>query len=661
MRTLFLFASLLLTTPLTAQLYSFQFDWKRLVHPFGTALSDNTESRNIVEIPGEGYVWAGEKIDQFFATDIWIQKIDYSGNVVWDTTFGGDFYDSPQQLRVLNDGSFIIAGLSGSTNISNNWHWDDVILIKYSASGHLDWWKRYGSVDQNDHDFVTDLRVCNDGGFVVSGAINVKRPNGTKSFNAWIFKTDSDGNIQWNRNYGGYWEDIAQSLIQTSDQGYMVAVSSQSSDGDFDINTHETDPWLIKLDANGAIQWKKHFGGTESEYWYFIEPAPDGGFILSGEIEPGSDLVANSIGSAWDAWVCRVSATGDLIWSKNFGGSKWDAVREMTPGPSGVYWHSGFTLSNDQDICRNRGFSDFWVFAVDLEGNLTWSQTFGGSGYDDGLGICVIPNGFVACGNATSKDGDVGPLEPYQSGWLLSVINTETFHIKFPTNDTTFCGEGSLKSHFLLPDSINAQWNTGFEGNTYEITESGLYTAEADLYGCRSADTLHITIIPKPELRGDTTICFKDSILLEPSIQLDSISWNNGSKSLALWAKGAATFTAEMHLDECVFYDSIGVRTKWCDETSICLPIPNAFTPNGDGANDLFSPLNLCEIFPVQIEFTIFNRWGEIVFQSEGQEWPHWDGNNSLSDVYVWRLLIMFEADGTILTILKSGDVTLLR
>lgn len=658
MRALLLFVSFLcFVCPLSAQLYTFDLQWKKLVQPTG---NKNTESSCVAEVPGQGFIWAGYKVDAGNATDIWIQRLDYAGNVLWETTFGGDWYDTAVRLRVHDDGSFIVLGLSGSTGISLQWHFSDAILLKYSAIGELQWWKRYGSPDPFDDDSPWDVRICEDGGYAVCGGIETLAPDGTSHSDAWIFKTDTQGKVLWERRYGGYWQDVATGIVQTEDQGFAVCVNSMSEDGDFDLNTFETDPWLLKLNEIGLLQWKWHYGGTQTELWYGLEKIPGGGFILSGEIEPGSDLVSTVYGG-WDAWVCRVSGQGDLLWSKNFGGSSWDGVRSMSPGAGGWYWIGGFTLSNDHDICRNQGQDDFWAFAVDLDGHLAWSQTWGGSGYDHAFGIAGMQDGFLICGSANSKDGDVGPIEPYQSGWLLRIRQPETFNIAFPFSDTILCGAGSISLHLPLPDSIPVSWNHGFSGNTVEISDDGIYIAQANLYGCSSADTVQLSLVAAPRLPSDTLVCFADSVLLEPDMNVDQIYWSTGSDEPAIWVRDAGFYFADMVRGECLFQDTVLVEKTWCEEDAACVRFPNAFTPDGDGVNDLFSPIDICGIQPASSELSIYNRWGELLYRNKFAGWPSWDGRNLPSDVYVWRCWYVYDLDGLSITQERHGDVTLLR
>jgi hypothetical protein len=148
-----------------------------------------------------------------------------------------------------------------------------------------------------------------------------------------LFKLDSVANIEWQQCYGGSWIEYVYDIIETTD-GYILAGSAESDDGDlagsgyhlgYDNNGNQTsDIWLIKIDFTGNILWSKCYGGTRNEYANRVFRTGDGGFIVFGETGSfDGDVTGNhSVGPPYtDIWVIKINSTGDLLWQQCFGGN----------------------------------------------------------------------------------------------------------------------------------------------------------------------------------------------------------------------------------------------------------------------------------------------------------------------------------------------------
>ncbi|MFI5296046.1 MAG: hypothetical protein ACHQ0Y_13605 [Thermodesulfovibrionales bacterium] len=150
----------------------------------------------------------------------------------------------------------------------------------------------------------------------------------------WLFKLDKDGNIQWQKTYGGIADDWANSLQQTTDGGYIVAGTTYSFGDGFN------DGWILKLDANGNIQWQKTYGGTVQS----ILQTADGGYIVAGSTSIGADN--------GDAWILKLDGNGNIQWQKAIGNSaKAEGAKAVRQTPDGGYIVAGdiqtvFSLSS---------------------------------------------------------------------------------------------------------------------------------------------------------------------------------------------------------------------------------------------------------------------------------------------------------------------------
>jgi hypothetical protein len=219
-----------------------------------------------------GYIVAGGT-SSFGAGGVFLIKTDANGNVIWAKTYGGAGASSVQQT---SDGGYILAGETGS------WPNYDIFLIKTDANGNIIWAKTYGGTDR---DWAYSVQQTSDSGYIVAGT--------TLSFGAgWhdflLIKTDANGNLQWAKTYGGTYYEFASSVQQTSDGGYIVAGWTNT------FGAGGSDAFLIKTDANGNVIWAKTYGGTNSEGASSVRQTSDGGYIVAGDTRSfgagGSDI-----------------------------------------------------------------------------------------------------------------------------------------------------------------------------------------------------------------------------------------------------------------------------------------------------------------------------------------------------------------------------------
>ena len=92
----------------------------------------------------------------------------------------------------------------------------------------------------------------------------------------WIVKSDDSGNLQWQKSIGGTADDFAYAIQQSADGGYIVAGDSWSTDGDVTGNHGGYDDWIVKSDSSGNLQWQKSLGGTADDFAYAIQQSADG-------------------------------------------------------------------------------------------------------------------------------------------------------------------------------------------------------------------------------------------------------------------------------------------------------------------------------------------------------------------------------------------------
>lgn len=336
-------------------------------------------------------------------------------NPIWTKLYGGTSGDFAEAVCASDDGGFVLAGTSRSNDgdVSTNIGHDDVWVMKSDANGNKIWSKTYGG---SYIDMVENIAPTSDGGFVVTGrtwSYDGDMIGFKGNTDVFVIRIDANGNKMWSRTYGGSDGDVGNCIAQTNDGGFIIGVFTSSINGDISSNS---DAWLFKIDVGGNIQWTKAIGGIDTDRPNSILINDDGTFLVAGTSYSTNNDFAGNHGSN-DAWVMKLTAEGIVIWNKLYGGGLQDeifSIKQLTDG----YIAAGNTRSHDGDVVGNHGDSDAWIFKIDKSGNLLWQKPLGGTQWEDALSIAVLPNGgYIFTGTAGSKNGDVTGLYDNYGGW----------------------------------------------------------------------------------------------------------------------------------------------------------------------------------------------------------------------------------------------------
>jgi hypothetical protein len=198
-----------------------------------------------------------------------------------------------------------------------------------------------------------------DGGFLFAGYTNSNDGDiagaNHGGNDAWILRLNSSGNLVWQKTYGGTLNESVSSVIKTAD-GYMVCGNANSTNGDLagQFNHGGADSWLFKIDDNGDLLWQKTYGGSQNDNWSAVRQAPDGGYVLSGTSSSNNGDVAGNTRYA-DPWVVKINVGGTIAWQKFFGGADVDQadVRDIDAS-SGKILLTGYTESKNGDITERK-------------------------------------------------------------------------------------------------------------------------------------------------------------------------------------------------------------------------------------------------------------------------------------------------------------------
>jgi hypothetical protein len=263
-------------------------------------------------------------------------------------------------------------------------------------------------------DYLMDAQATPDYGFILAGS-SLSKNSGNKmddnvgDLDYWIWKMNEDGDLEWQKNFGGTGTDFLQSIKLTRDGGFILAGTSNSEKG-FDKSDPcmgQDDFWIIKLNAGGGQQWQKTIGGSGQEKLQSIYQTKDGGYILGGSSssDKSGDKTMNSYGNL-DYWVVKLNQDGGIEWQQTIGGKYFDELRSIEQTLDKGYILGGYSNSpksgNKSD--DNFGAGDYWIIKLDKSGNIDWQKTIGGN-KDDELSVVhqSYDKGFLIGGSSNSS------------------------------------------------------------------------------------------------------------------------------------------------------------------------------------------------------------------------------------------------------------------
>jgi hypothetical protein len=351
------------------------------------------------------------------------QLVAQQFDIVFQQCYGGSVVEAPVSVfptaaNKLNDG-LIVFGYTRSDDgdVSYQHGKGDYWLFETDAFGHMLWERTYGG---SELDTPANMLPTPDGGYLMFG--DTYSNNGDVDCNHstngdwWLVKTDSLGNIQWSRCYGGTHKETASQLIYAHEGGYVMTGKTGSVDGDISHNNGMFDVWVVKVDWEGEIIWERTFGGSSRDYAHAIGLTADGGYIVGGGAGSSNGDVQcreGLPGLHGTAWVLKLDHEGQLEWQNCYGGSYSEVVVDIMQ-TTGGYVFLGATASGDGDAdCfhgtpGNSNTMDMWVVKLDETGEIEWHRCLGGTGFDSPKFIRQLQDGgYLVGGATTSKDGTV--------------------------------------------------------------------------------------------------------------------------------------------------------------------------------------------------------------------------------------------------------------
>lgn len=321
---------------------------------------------------------ADKKDDGFGMGDFWVIKLNAMGDQEWQKTIGGSGQDKLAAIRQTKDGGYIIGGSTES----------DISGIKTEPA--------YGSLDY------------------------------------WVLKLDATGNIEWQKTFGGQYMDKLESVLPTQDEGYIIGGWSNSpKSGNKTQDAYgEGDYWVLKLDKNGEVEWQRVYGGEADDHLYAITEISDGGYLVggnSGSATSGNKDKSNSRGT--DFWILKLTEAGEIDWQETYDFGESDILTAITKNEDGSFLLGGHAKTETTGLKRtdSKGIDDFIALKIDATGEEKWRRAIGSSGEDNLKKLVETRDGgYILAGTSKGKiSRDKNTGQGLGDFWVVKLLDQE--------------------------------------------------------------------------------------------------------------------------------------------------------------------------------------------------------------------------------------------
>ncbi|MFH1321792.1 MAG: PKD domain-containing protein [Bacteroidota bacterium] len=532
--------------------------------------------------------------------------------VTFQKVYGGSSGDAANCIVQSSDSGYVMTGYTVGFGAGSQ----DVYLFKTNKLGKPEWFKTYGGVNE---DVGKSLQQTTDGGFIIGGYTG---SFGSGFNDVYLIKTDSLGNLNWSKIFGGFSTDKGYSVLQANDSGYIILGNT------FSFGAGSSDIYLTKTDSIGNLEWSITYGGDSYDEAYSIQPTNDGGYIIIGT------TVSFGAGSE-DIYVLKINWKGEIQWSKTYGGDAWDRGMSILQTNDGGYIISAFTQSFDT---QKHYDLRCYLLKTDSAGNAEWSKVYGVLDSENVPYsiIQTMDGGYCIAGYT---EGNVGSLDYH------AYLNKFDEYGNLQWSKTM--GNGYINAcHSLLQTSdegfIIAGITNGFGSGGIDIYlikttsdgNSGCYYSDANtLIG----DTLPLITNPNDEVHiysfssNDSTIVH-DTSLIQTILCISTCDAKSSftasdsiicvGNTLYLYSTSTGAISVEWQVN--------GVAFDTSKNTSIIIDSLGVFTISLISDNDIckdtaYKEITVTDTIITDFSFSVYNLTVTFIDSSVFAETWYWD------------------------------------
>jgi len=372
-------------------------------------------------------------LTSFGYADVFVSKLDASGNFVWAIQIGGISFDYGYSIAVDGNGNVYTTGFfqgtcdfdpsSGTYNLTP-FGYADVFVSKLDASGNFVWAKQFGGTT-NANNIGHSIAIDGNGNVYTtgyfSGTSDFDPSSGTYNLTSFgitdvfVSKLDASGNFVWAKQFGGTSADEGFSIAFDGNgnvytTGYFTGTSDfDPSSGTYNLTSFGSgDVFVSKLDASGNFVWAKQFGGTSANIGSSIavddteNVYTTGYFVGTCDFDPSSGTYNLTSSGQDDIFVSKLDASGNFVWAKRIGAPNSDRGHSIAVDSNGNVYTTGyfagicdFDPSSETYNLTSFGSGDIFVLKLDASGNFIWAKQMGGTDDEGGYSIAIDGNGNV--------------------------------------------------------------------------------------------------------------------------------------------------------------------------------------------------------------------------------------------------------------------------
>jgi len=339
--------------------------------------------------------------------------------ISWQNCYGSEWMDEAKSIVATEDGYLVLGEISYEITQGGNGD-SDLLVFRIDTLGNVIWERTYGGTSiETPSGIISDSLgyyyisawTGSDDGDVQSGNHG--------DFDRWIIKIDGQGNIMWEKCYGGSGVEYGGRIQLLRNGNIITYGATTSSDGDVPVNYGYLDDWLMIITPDGDIVQSRVYGNMGQNNIFDIVETRDEGFFFASKAEEVQGMVEGTHHGSGDVWAVKLTPEMEIEWQKLYGGSGYDygnrGVLELGDG----YIFLGLTESDDGDVSglhpNEDNYPDIWVVRIDTIGSIMWQKCLGGSSRDyPRAGLYPTQDGgFMVVAETMSEDGDVEGLHNY--------------------------------------------------------------------------------------------------------------------------------------------------------------------------------------------------------------------------------------------------------
>ncbi len=369
--------------------------------------------------------------------DILVVKLDLGGNLIWEQTYGGSGDETAESLLISEDGEIVLCGSTNSADgiFKKNAGLHDMFVLKLNQYGQLETANTFGG---SSLDFGGDILQKQNGNFLLGGSsrsLDFNLVDNQGQFDVVVLELDKNLQLQHTRSFGGWDDDLLQKLLFMPDGSLSILASSTTYTGAYSDNRGDQDVVIYRIDQNGNIEWQRSYGGSMFEQPEDMALLDNGNLLIAASSFSNDYDIPTNNGSR-DGWLFEVDPIGIIVWSTTYGSSGNDDIRAIKKLENGEYIVFGTSVIDHGSNDKN---SDLWLFRINENDHLIKDQHyFGASGFEEASSLIVSETGMIVMsGNRSGKV--LNALEMQTDGWVLAIkeVQDDNLNILAHPNPTS--------------------------------------------------------------------------------------------------------------------------------------------------------------------------------------------------------------------------------